>query len=1439
MGTTMNDRSELREFRRWVEGLSWDELQCALEFPIDADNSNEDRLLLSMAKMQAPLPNVIHPKVLRPQRFPSASSGGVWEDDGQNSIHRVARERLRRPRMFQWFETGRTTRVLVPRTSTFLASASSHHHRNHHRHPNRLRGEGRNGRSKLLPVYDVIARRVMVNGVEVDGGMACTDDQRDADAIVLCQSVVLEDPVVHRTQSGVLEHKRFVRYGYARGDQVGADADRAVMPLEVLRHLWVASRGNFMASWPPGNWLDPTDRWFSLSMYLSCRYERSLGQHYIASRTDTHALQLSPFRWKTPPESLPPPEVLRSMIRLSTARTMSDLLKADRRELIEVTTTQSAFPSRLGVEFLLEHPMRLIGDMNIHILEQLHNGESATVLLDRLLVCSLVLLGTPVDELRRGTCRTLQDTLVSYSQQQLESSLLDPGVEHATAAPPTKRGSKKTNHKRGKKRSKSQPSVAEDTPGGIDPQIEDEVGVDDQRASIKTSTVRFPENATSQRDRNRNTVLCLSILHDVLNAAFDSIGLEPDVDDFDQLDNSAKAASALDSGYENEGSPLEGHVFIPAQNGVEPHSTGTRSSLSVVDECLDDSSDVESGEDQELNHSADREDINGMHGESQYENPSTEEINEDRASDTLRRSSFVLESFGAHYATIGGAFYHRPEPGFVWEMNDDDWGRIQGLQPREQSLLADFFASGGGKIRDGAMEDKRDIHVASSTAASVDSRSEQAEGDDEILAIDADVPVGVDESGSNVFPQQMTASKGPGEATQHHPSSPALGSEGVEKFDSRSPSPQAPSTPSPTLSPILVSLADLKSLNQDSLKLTHTSPEGSEAATARSFFPGSASSLPNSPHSRPIAISLSRDDLRSTAAQESANQKVSPPSGLHLPSGRRSKSRDDQDLVLRRPFLQKRSTDALSSYRHPSKLLKARDDHDIKHHNSVRSADALLTSRPRVAASHSAFSPAGQPTPDVTLRPSPSTSAPESFARQQSRQYSRSEIDAEAQDDPIHHQTSLRAPSHDDGDNHTVTKDGSTTITSLSHREIEELAGLREERNVFRDLCLTLGAEVAKLKNLLAAQRGMTSAPRQMNHFGVPQNFPDASFFGPETVSNPFSLVSKARTMAAMSDAGYKGDHESLASEDEAGGRHMNLDGSRPTFGSEVSIDHTNSQSNVLQTPRVVPQPREFAAMAFHGTQSRLAAEVLRFVESINSQLRKQEPKRRQAVDRMTRLVNTVWPRAQVKLYGSHVTGLCLPSSDLDFVIRLPEVHKRAIAVAPGALEGRNAINESSQKQLARKLKGESWIDPRSMKLIERTVVPVIKVATKDTKAKTLQLDITFDCPGHHGMDALQMVAELMDELPMIRPLVLVLKQFLLERGLLTSYTGGLSSYCLFLMVARYLQEQLSAYGDGGSLLLGFLDFYGNYVRDGLPTALCVGITRISRITHSSSCTTV
>ena len=90
----------------------------------------------------------------------------------------------------------------------------------------------------------------------------------------------------------------------------------------------------------------------------------------------------------------------------------------------------------------------------------------------------------------------------------------------------------------------------------------------------------------------------------------------------------------------------------------------------------------------------------------------------------------------------------------------------------------------------------------------------------------------------------------------------------------------------------------------------------------------------------------------------------------------------------------------------------------------------------------------------------------------------------------------------------------------------------------------------------------------------------------------------------------------------------------------------------------------------------------------------------------------------------------------------------------------------------------------------------------------TVSLDISFEGSTHNGVASCHYVASRLTELPAIRPLVLVLKQCLSERSLSASYTGGLSSYALFLMVARYVEESRSA--DVGSLLMGFLDFYGN-----------------------------
>ncbi|CAN0377100.1 unnamed protein product, partial [Ectocarpus sp. 8 AP-2014] len=90
-------------------------------------------------------------------------------------------------------------------------------------------------------------------------------------------------------------------------------------------------------------------------------------------------------------------------------------------------------------------------------------------------------------------------------------------------------------------------------------------------------------------------------------------------------------------------------------------------------------------------------------------------------------------------------------------------------------------------------------------------------------------------------------------------------------------------------------------------------------------------------------------------------------------------------------------------------------------------------------------------------------------------------------------------------------------------------------------------------------------------------------------------------------------------------------------------------------------------------------------------------------------LISSCW---QVKPYGSFVTGLSLPWSDLDLVICLPKVRRDAPADTPGALEGRNAIKETWQQELARSLGGERWVDNNSLKIISHTAVPVIKLTT-------------------------------------------------------------------------------------------------------------------------------
>ncbi|PRQ54722.1 putative polynucleotide adenylyltransferase [Rosa chinensis] len=77
-------------------------------------------------------------------------------------------------------------------------------------------------------------------------------------------------------------------------------------------------------------------------------------------------------------------------------------------------------------------------------------------------------------------------------------------------------------------------------------------------------------------------------------------------------------------------------------------------------------------------------------------------------------------------------------------------------------------------------------------------------------------------------------------------------------------------------------------------------------------------------------------------------------------------------------------------------------------------------------------------------------------------------------------------------------------------------------------------------------------------------------------------------------------------------------------------------------------------------------------------------------------------------------------------------------------------------------------------------------------------------------------VKDLTEQFPAATPLALVLKQFLADRSLDQSYSGGLNSYCLVPLIVRFPQHEcllgLPMNQDFRDLLMNFFIFLGMFL---------------------------
>merc|ERR1719316_2191061 len=86
------------------------------------------------------------------------------------------------------------------------------------------------------------------------------------------------------------------------------------------------------------------------------------------------------------------------------------------------------------------------------------------------------------------------------------------------------------------------------------------------------------------------------------------------------------------------------------------------------------------------------------------------------------------------------------------------------------------------------------------------------------------------------------------------------------------------------------------------------------------------------------------------------------------------------------------------------------------------------------------------------------------------------------------------------------------------------------------------------------------------------------------------------------------------------------------------------------------------------------------------------------------------------------------------------------------------------------------------------------------------------------GLASSKFIRDRLAELPPLRPLLIFLKFFLLQRGLHETYTGGMGSYLLCNVALHFLQRhpslrdpRLLATTSLGHLLSDFFQYYGDF----------------------------
>lgn len=216
----------------------------------------------------------------------------------------------------------------------------------------------------------------------------------------------------------------------------------------------------------------------------------------------------------------------------------------------------------------------------------------------------------------------------------------------------------------------------------------------------------------------------------------------------------------------------------------------------------------------------------------------------------------------------------------------------------------------------------------------------------------------------------------------------------------------------------------------------------------------------------------------------------------------------------------------------------------------------------------------------------------------------------------------------------------------------------------------------------------------------------------------------------------------------------------------------------------------------------RLHKEIIDFYEYVRPR-DFEERVRQDLVENLRTIIKKKWPDADLYPFGSFMSGLYLPTADMDIAI----CSNRFVET------GRPVYSAKSNLFALRAWLTNHRVAFRNeIELITRAKVPLVKYADGAT---ALKVDISIEKLDGHN--AIQTFLDWKAKYPAMPILVSVIKHFLLMRGLNEPVNGGIGGFSVICLVVHLLNSlpqvqsrSMAPEHHLGEVLMEFFDYYGN-----------------------------